>query len=109
MIENIIHVEQPKLPVSEESRAGGTYRIFGRWRKVKLIIIAAVVLIALLAVISGLLQKWLWMRELGYTGVFWTLLSVRWELFCGAFVVASSVPLDQSSSCGEKRRRFPCG
>ena len=88
MIENIIHVEQPKLPVSEESRAGGTYRIFGRWRKVKLIIIAAVVLIALLAVISGLLQKWLWMRELGYTGVFWTLLSVRCGLFCGAFVVA---------------------
>ena len=88
MIENIIHVEQPKLPVSEESRAGGTYRIFRRWRPLKLIIVAAVVLIALLAVISGWIQKWLWMRQLGYTGVFWTLLSVRWELFCGAFVVA---------------------
>ena len=28
------------------------------------------------------------MRQLGYAGVFWTLLSVRWELFCAAFVVA---------------------
>ena len=28
------------------------------------------------------------MRQLGYSGVFWTLLSLRWELFCAAFVVA---------------------
>ncbi len=87
MIEHIIHVEQPRLPASEEGRAGGTYRIFGRWRKLKLIIIAAVVLIALLAVISGLIQKGLWMRELGYASVFWTLLSAQWGMFCGAFVV----------------------
>ena len=82
------HEQHPRLLAGEKGSAAGNYRIFGRWRKVKLIIIAAVVLIALLAVISGLLQKWLWMRELGYTGVFWTLLSVRCGLFCGAFVVA---------------------
>ena len=29
------------------------------------------------------------MRQVGYTGIFWTLFSVRWELFCAAFVVAS--------------------
>lgn len=28
------------------------------------------------------------MRQLGYAGVFWTLLSLRWELFCVAFVAA---------------------
>ena len=28
------------------------------------------------------------MQQLGYSGVFWTLLSLRWELFCAAFVVA---------------------
>jgi uncharacterized membrane protein (UPF0182 family) len=50
--------------------------------------VAAVVLIALLVVISGWIQKGLWMRQLGYTGVFWTLLALRWELFCVAFVVA---------------------
>ena len=27
------------------------------------------------------------MRQLGYPGVFWTLLSIRWELFCLAFLV----------------------
>jgi len=30
---------------------------------------------------SGLVQKWLWMRQLDYVGIFWTLLSVRWGLF----------------------------
>ena len=29
------------------------------------------------------------MRELGYSGIFWTLFSVRWELFCAVFVVVS--------------------
>ena len=28
------------------------------------------------------------MRQLDYTGIFWTLLSVRWVMFCSAFVVA---------------------
>jgi uncharacterized membrane protein (UPF0182 family) len=28
------------------------------------------------------------MRQLGYVGVFWTIWSVRWELFAAAFVVA---------------------
>jgi hypothetical protein len=88
MIEKPRHGEQPKLPGDEKARAAGSYGIFGRWRTLKLIILAAVVLIALLAVISGLIQKGLWMQQLGYSGVFWTLLSLRWELFCAAFVVA---------------------
>jgi hypothetical protein len=50
--------------------------------------VGAISVIVLLAFIPGWIQKWLWMRQLGYTGVFWTLLSVRWELFCAAFVVA---------------------
>ena len=54
----------------------------------KFIIAAAFVLIALVAVIPGWIQKWLWMRQLGYVGVFWTIWSVRWELFAAAFVVA---------------------
>ena len=88
MIEKPIHGEQPRLTADETNRAAGSYGIFGRWRTLKLIIVAAVVLIAFLAVISGLIQKGLWMRQLGYSGVFWTLLSLRWELFCAAFVVA---------------------
>ena len=82
MIEKPTHGEPPRQLAGEKSRA------FRPGRPLKLIIVAAVVLIALLVVISGWIQKWLWMRQLGYSGVFWTLLSVRWELFSAAFVVA---------------------
>ena len=53
----------------------------------RLAIIGAISLIAILAFIPSWIQKWLWMRQVGYSGVFWTLFSVRWELFCAAFVV----------------------
>jgi uncharacterized membrane protein (UPF0182 family) len=42
----------------------------------------------LITVILGLVQKWLWMRELNYTGIFWTLLSVKWAMFGAAAVGA---------------------
>jgi uncharacterized protein len=87
MIEELTHVVQPRL-LGQQGRASGNYRIFGRWRMLKLMILAAVVVIAIVAVISGYIQKGLWMRQLGYSSVFWTLLSLRWELFCAAFVVA---------------------
>jgi uncharacterized membrane protein (UPF0182 family) len=51
-------------------------------------IVAAVLLIAVLVGIAGYLEKWLWMRQLEYTGIFWTLLSVQWVMFCSAFVFA---------------------
>ena len=51
--------------------------------------VGAISIIAVLAVIPGWIQKWLWMRQLNYTGVFWTLLSVRWGLFGAAFVGVS--------------------
>src|SRR5664280_2257017 len=87
MIKEPIHVGQPRLLAGEEGRAAGSYHILGRWRTLKLITVAAVLLVALLALISGLIQKGLWLRQLGYSGVFWTLLSLRWELFCVAFVI----------------------
>ncbi|HTU50501.1 MAG TPA: UPF0182 family protein, partial [Acidobacteriaceae bacterium] len=49
---------------------------------------AAVVVIVLLTVIAGLIQKWLWMRQLHYLGIFWTLLSVQWAMVGVAFVCA---------------------
>jgi len=53
-----------------------------------LIWIAAIAAIALLTVLTGLIQKWLWMRQLHYLGIFWTLLSVQWVMFGVAFVCA---------------------
>lgn len=82
MIEEPTNGEQPRRLAGEK---GKTFR---RGRVLKLIVVAAIVVIALLVVISGYIQKGLWMRQLGYSGVFWTLLALRWELFCVAFVVA---------------------
>ena len=48
---------------------------------------AAALLVALIA-IPGFLQKWLWMRQLDYAGIFWTLFSVKVGLTCAAFAFA---------------------
>ena len=44
--------------------------------------------VVVLQVIPDFLQKWLWMRQLNYPGIFWTLLSVKWGMTCVAFVGA---------------------
>ena len=49
--------------------------------------VAALLFIALIA-IPGFLQKWLWMRQLDYAGIFWTLFSVKVGLTCMAFAFA---------------------
>src|ERR1700757_2960476 len=54
----------------------------------RIMIAAAVLLIIVLGIITGCLEKWLWMRQLDYAGIFWTLLSVQWAMFCSAFVFA---------------------
>ncbi|HET6170451.1 MAG TPA: UPF0182 family protein, partial [Terracidiphilus sp.] len=49
---------------------------------------AVIAVIVVLTVIAGLIEKWLWMRQLHYLGIFWTLLSVEWVMFGVAFVCA---------------------
>jgi uncharacterized membrane protein (UPF0182 family) len=51
------------------------------WVAVASLVLGAVVL----ARLSGLLVNWLWMREVGYVGVFWKILSVKALLFLMAF------------------------
>jgi uncharacterized protein len=51
-------------------------------------IVAAFLLFAVLAGTAGYLEKWLWMRQLDYIGIFWTVLSVQWAMLGAAFVVA---------------------
>ncbi len=48
----------------------------------------AISAIIVLTVIAGLIQKWLWMRQLHFLGIFWTLLSVQWAMVGVAFVCA---------------------
>ena len=57
-------------------------------RPIGLAFIGAILVIAILAFIPSGIQKWLWMRQLNYGGIFWTLFTVRWGLFCEALVVA---------------------
>lgn len=93
MIENPIHIE-PSRPVESEKPGtnGSQHRITGNplriGRRYRLAIAGAISIIAILAFIPGWIQKWLWMRQVGYSGIFWTLFSVRWGLFGAAFVVA---------------------
>ena len=42
-----------------------------------LVLLLAVLLIIALSSISGWLQDWLWMRQVGYIGVFWRIFSVK--------------------------------
>jgi len=51
----------------------------------ELLIPAAILLLIALGMVTGYLQKWLWMAELKYTGIFWTLFSVQWTMFAAAF------------------------
>jgi len=58
-------------------------------KAVKWILPIALLLFGALVVVPGFLQKWLWMQQLNYGGIFWTLFSVRLGMTAVAFVVAS--------------------
>jgi uncharacterized membrane protein (UPF0182 family) len=34
---------------------------------------------------TGILEKWLWMKQLGYSEIFWSILFIKWSLFGLAF------------------------
>jgi hypothetical protein len=88
MTDEPTHDEQPAGLPARRGNAAGDHRTRRRWRSLKLVVLAAAAIVVLLAVISGWIQKGLWMGQLRYSGIFWTLLSLRWELFGAAFVAA---------------------
>ena len=53
----------------------------------QLCIPAAILLFIAVDLITGYLQKFLWMRQLHYAGIFWTLLAVQWTMFAAAFII----------------------
>jgi uncharacterized membrane protein (UPF0182 family) len=67
---------------------GKHIRLTTRGHLLTLIIGAAILCIIILAIVSGTIQKWLWMQQLDFSIIFWTLLSAKWQMFCLAFVVA---------------------
>jgi hypothetical protein len=94
MIEKSIHLE-PAIPTAvEKPITNGNHHPFEGGRPtvrlpLRLAILGAIAILIVLASIPSWIQKWLWMRQVGYSGIFWTLFSVRWELFCVAFVVVA--------------------
>ena len=63
------------------------FQLTRRGRLLTFIIGAAILGGLILAIVSGVIQKWLWMKQLDYGGIFWTLLSAKWQMFFLAFVV----------------------
>src|SRR5271166_5098326 len=87
MIEKRTIAEQPgPFASSRKGSVPGKHPPFRHL--LRLVVAAAVLLIIVLGIITGYVQKWLWMRQLDYAGIFWTLLSVQWAMFCSAFVFA---------------------
>jgi uncharacterized membrane protein (UPF0182 family) len=53
----------------------------------QLIIPGVILLMIAVGMITGYLEKWLWMGQLHYTGIFWTLFSVQWTMYVVSFAV----------------------
>ena len=51
-------------------------------------LLALIALGVVLSVVLGLVQKWLWMRQLDYVGIFWTLLSIKWGIFGVTLIIS---------------------
>jgi hypothetical protein len=49
---------------------------------------ALIGIVIVFSVVLDPVQKWLWMREFDYAGIFWTLLSVKWGIFGVTLVVS---------------------
>ncbi len=80
-------VDQHNLPPDTQGAVGEQYPNRGE-KLLRRIVPIVVLLIFALMVIPDLLQKWLWMRQLNYSAIFWTLLSVKWGMTGVAFIAA---------------------
>jgi uncharacterized membrane protein (UPF0182 family) len=93
MIEKPIHIE-PSGPLVDQlpSADGNHFLTPGDGPRVslpmRLVVAGVFAVVAIFAYIPSWIEKWLWMRQVGYGTVFWTLFSVQWGLFCAAFVIA---------------------
>ena len=76
---------QPRSSAGELSNDTVEY---GRSRHLLGPTIAVVALLIIAFGLTGYVEKWLWMRQVDYIGIFWTLLSVKWTMFLAAFSFA---------------------
>jgi uncharacterized membrane protein (UPF0182 family) len=84
MSEHPASISKKKWPADRQGSAAGNPG--PAWNRIGFFIFAAVFLVLILAGITGYIEKWLWMGQLNYSGVFWTLLSVRYAMFGAVFL-----------------------
>src|ERR1700683_2891192 len=85
---------EPSRPLTAEIRiAAGNHHAFWRTQPLILVLTAVIALIAFLVVIAGFIQRSLWMRQVGYADIFWTILSVRWGRFGVAATIFPILPI----------------
>ena len=109
---------RPEKPWTRVDAQGGdaTLALPGprRWLILAVSVAAAIVLLGL----TGYVEQWLWMRQLDYVGIFWTLLSVQWAMGILAFGLVfvflwlnlrRAVHVDITSSAGDAPRRAALG
>ena len=80
-------IDQHNLPPDAHGAVGEQYPYRGE-KLLKWIVPILVLSIFAATAIPDLLQKWLWMRQLDYSEIFWTLLSVKWGMTCVAFIAS---------------------
>jgi uncharacterized membrane protein (UPF0182 family) len=51
------------------------------------IIPGVILLLIAVGMVTGYLEKWLWMGQLHYTGIFWTMFSVQWTMYAVSFAI----------------------
>jgi uncharacterized membrane protein (UPF0182 family) len=49
------------------------------------IVVGLIVLLSFFSRAMGFVQKWLWMKQLDYSVIFWKIFSIKWTLFGIAF------------------------
>jgi uncharacterized membrane protein (UPF0182 family) len=85
---NTITPPPPRLPTLPDDNRSSLKRLHPSLLIVAQILIpAAILLLIAIGMVTGYLQKFLWMRELHFTGIFWTLFLVQWAMFAAAFAV----------------------
>ena len=80
-------VDASSLTESGHAGSGGGFPRSGITRLGPMIF-AVVFFFMVLAGITSYIEKWLWMSQIDYVGIFWMLLSVQCAMFCAAFVFA---------------------
>ena len=78
---------RPEKPWTPQDAQGGDANLALPGRRWLILAVAVAVAIVLLG-LTGYVERWLWMRQLDYVGIFWTLLSVQWALGILAFGLA---------------------